>query len=539
MASVKRTKCDGVLLQPSAGGFVLDEDLNSRNLFVYGSDAMSKMVRSSVAVVGLNGVGAEAAKALILANIGAVTLVDDALVSVRDLSTHFYLADGDIGLNRAVACHRRLQELNPDVEVRVHPHAVTPALLAQQVAVIVCDGSLTERVEWNELCRKRSPPVAFVLAEARGACFRLFSDFGDEFQTMPGDKPYCCPIAKIESAAGDHATVTVSVAAGSGEPSDGDAVVLSDVQGATQSNGLPTIFHVKNCRKMQLGGECSLMQFDIDIKGLLIGACAGKGHVKRAILPVTMSFSCLSHALQQPGPLNARAWRPYDVPGGRSEQLHVAFAALNTYMERSGGLRPNALDSNELAQFLDICRSVYCSFPGFADACGSMDEALMCSFARSCGGLLNPIAAIAGAFAAQEAIKRCSQKYMPVCNPQWLYYDALDVLPDAALHDNIEFEPLNCRYDDQITVLGRSMHALLGTHKVFVVGAGAIGCEILKNFAMMGVACADGGLVTVTDNDHIEKSNLSRQFLFRSHHIKQSKSKCARESVQLINPLFK
>lgn len=44
-----------------------------------------------------------------------------------------------------------------------------------------------------------------------------------------------------------------------------------------------------------------------------------------------------------------------------------------------------------------------------------------------------------------------------------------------------------------------------------------------QNFAMMGIACPDagkaGGLVTVTDDDTIEKSNLSRQFLFRNWHI--------------------
>jgi ubiquitin-activating enzyme E1 len=51
------------------------------------------------------------------------------------------------------------------------------------------------------------------------------------------------------------------------------------------------------------------------------------------------------------------------------------------------------------------------------------------------------------------------------------------------------------------------------------VGAGALGCEFLKNFAMMGIACGDSGLVTVTDDDVIEKSNLSRQFLFRNWHI--------------------
>ena len=51
------------------------------------------------------------------------------------------------------------------------------------------------------------------------------------------------------------------------------------------------------------------------------------------------------------------------------------------------------------------------------------------------------------------------------------------------------------------------------------VGAGAIGCEILKNFAMMGVGASPEGAVFVTDMDIIEKSNLNRQFLFRPWHI--------------------
>lgn len=62
-----------------------------------------------------------------------------------------------------------------------------------------------------------------------------------------------------------------------------------------------------------------------------------------------------------------------------------------------------------------------------------------------------------------------------------------------------------------------------GSLKYFVVGAGAIGCELLKNFAMMGLG-ADGGQVIVTDMDLIEKSNLNRQFLFRPHDVQRAKS---------------
>lgn len=43
-----------------------------------------------------------------------------------------------------------------------------------------------------------------------------------------------------------------------------------------------------------------------------------------------------------------------------------------------------------------------------------------------------------------------------------------------------------------------------------MVGAGALGCEYIKAFALMGIGCSDKGQVAVTDNDNIEVSNLNR-----------------------------
>lgn len=43
-----------------------------------------------------------------------------------------------------------------------------------------------------------------------------------------------------------------------------------------------------------------------------------------------------------------------------------------------------------------------------------------------------------------------------------------------------------------------------------MIGVGAIGCELLKNYAMVGLGTYSEGRITITDPDIIENSNLSR-----------------------------
>ena len=61
---------------------------------------------------------------------------------------------------------------------------------------------------------------------------------------------------------------------------------------------------------------------------------------------------------------------------------------------------------------------------------------------------------------------------------------------------------------------------------------------MLKNWALMGVGAGDGGNVHVTDMDTIEKSNLSRQFLFRTGDIGSLKAATAARAVAAMNPDF-
>nr|CAD2203596.1 unnamed protein product [Meloidogyne enterolobii] len=67
--------------------------------------------------------------------------------------------------------------------------------------------------------------------------------------------------------------------------------------------------------------------------------------------------------------------------------------------------------------------------------------------------------------------------------------------------------------------------------KVFVIGAGGIGCELLKNLVMSGFKN-----ITVIDLDTIEISNLNRQFLFRKEHVGKSKAEIASSVVKQMSP---
>ena len=94
---------------------------------------------------------------------------------------------------------------------------------------------------------------------------------------------------------------------------------------------------------------------------------------------------------------------------------------------------------------------------------------------------------------------------------------------------------IGSRYDGQIVVFGETLQEQLEKSRVFLVGAGAIGCEMLKNLALMGVGTAGDGAILVTDMDRIERSNLSRQFLFRNTDIGQSKAGTAVRAIGSMN----
>ena len=175
---------------------------------------------------------------------------------------------------------------------------------------------------------------------------------------------------------------------------------------------------------------------------------------------------------------------------------------------------------------------------------------------------------VLGAMAAQEILKAVTHMYIPI--NQFFVFQALDALEErnTPQNDNIikttnkilsktSKNPIKINkktsrlpFENNIPYNNDIMNELKSM-KIFIVGAGAIGCELLKNFALLGVGIGrnhtktmtingnkhentvqrrdksiqrdglwstdqlqDGGII-ITDMDCIERSNLNRQLLFR------------------------
>ncbi|KAH9673125.1 ubiquitin-activating enzyme E1 1 [Citrus sinensis] len=493
----------------------IDEDLHSRQLAVYGRETMRRLFASNILISGMQGLGAEIAKNLILAGVKSVTLHDEGVVELWDLSSNFIFSEDDVGKNRALASIQKLQELNNAVAISALTTELTKETLSDFQAVVFTDISLEKAVEFDDYCHNHQPPIAFIKSEVRGLFGNIFCDFGPEFTVfdVDGEEPHTGIIASISN---DNPPLISCVDDERIEFQDGDLVVFSEVHGMTELNdGKPR--KVKNARPYS---------FSIDEDTTNYSAYEKGGIVTQVKQPKIINFKPLREALKDPGDFLLSDFSKFDRP----PVLHLAFQALDKSIQELGRF-PVAGSEEDAQKIISLFTNIN---DNLADGrVEEIDHKLLRHFAFGARAVLNPMAAMFGGIVGQEVVKACSGKFHPLL--QFFYFDSVESLPSEPL-DPRDLQPLNSRYDAQISVFGSKLQKKLEEAKVFVVGSGALGCEFLKNLALMGVSCGNQGKLTITDDDVIEKSNLSRQFLFRDWNIGQAKSSVAASAAALINP---
>ncbi|KAD3067633.1 hypothetical protein E3N88_35513 [Mikania micrantha] len=495
----------------------IDEDLHSRQLAVYGRETMRRLFASNILVSGMQGLGAEIAKNLILAGVKSVTLHDEGTVELWDLSSNFIFTEDDLGKNRAIASLNKMQELNNAVVISTLTTALTTEQLSKFQAVVFSDITLEKAIEFDDFCHKHEPPIAFIKTEVRGLFGSVFCDFGPKFTVLDvdGKDPHTGIIASISN---DNPPLITCVDDERLEFQDGDLVVFSEIHGMTELNdGKPR--KVINAKPFSFSIEEDTTHYGEYTKG---------GIVTQLKQPKVLKFKPLEEAIKDPGEFLLSDFSKFDRP----PLLHLLFQALDKFVSEMGRY-PVAGSEEDAQNLLSLVINMNNELKdGKID---QLDEKIVRNFAFGARAVLNPMAAMFGGIVGQEVVKACSGKFHPLL--QFFYFDSLESLPVEPLDPN-DLKPLNSRYDAQISVFGAKLQKQLEEARVFVVGAGALGCEFLKNLALMGVSCGNGGKLTITDDDVIEKSNLSRQFLFRDWNIGQAKSTVAATAATLINPNF-
>ncbi|KAJ3990279.1 ubiquitin activating enzyme [Lentinula detonsa] len=484
----------------------IDEGLYSRQLYVLGHEAMKRMAASNVLIIGMQGLGVEIAKDIVLAGVKSVTVYDPEPVKIEDLSSQFFLREEDVGKPRAEVTVPRLAELNAYVPVRnlggQAGQEITADLVKGFQVVVLCNAPYRKQLEINDWTHQNDVP--FIATETRGLFGSVFNDFGRKFTCVDptGEQPLSGMIVSIDKDQEGLVTCLDETRHGL---EDGDFVTFSEVQGMTELNGCePRKISVKGPYTFTIGDTAGLGDY---IRG---------GIFTQVKMPKILEFKSLRESLQNPE-FFITDFAKFDRPS----TLHAGFQALSEFHAQHKRF-PKPRNAQDADAVVAIAKK--------ADA--DADEKILTQLAYQAIGDLSPVIAVIGAFVAQEVLKACSAKFHPM--QQHMYFDSLESLPDV-LPSEAECQPTGSRYDGQVAVFGRTFHNKIANHRQFLVGSGAIGCEMLKNWSMMGLATGPKGAIQVTDLDTIEKSNLNRQFLFRAKDLGRFKAEVAAAVVSDMN----
>jgi ubiquitin-activating enzyme E1 len=280
------------------------------------------------------------------------------------------------------------------------------------------------------------------------------------------------------------------------------------------------------------------------------------GLAKQLKTPITMSFKTFEDC-QKSGevPVDGNMLAADFLKLSHHQILHIAFETLDIFQKKHSRM-PKPWNAEDTKEFLKLAaEGPELRIKDYKPADDKKYTEIIQKFCFTCDGGFASLAAFMGGYVSQEIVKAITNKFMPT--KQYFYTDCYEVIPDLAADQDLEtalktidYKEETNRYNGLNICIGKKLFNDLSHAKLFMVGAGAIGCELLKNYAMLGVGTggsevdkitnkSTGGLITLTDPDVIETSNLNRQFLFREKHLRKPKSQTAAAAAIQMNKYLK
>ncbi|KAG5466345.1 hypothetical protein LSCM4_01493 [Leishmania orientalis] len=545
-------------------------DKQSRTIGTYGLETMTKLISFKVIIVGCGGVGIEIAKNLALAGIHTIRLYDPRRPTLQDMGVNFAVTTQSMASGKTMAelSAADIADLNPNTRVRVLTD-LTEAAVADNVALIFTaaapDLSLQTLNKWNAFCHTHAPKISFLLALQMGTMGSVFADHGPSFVVKDADgrpmlQKLITEVVTLRDKTGEMYTrIRYETPEGQapGALRDYTQIKLSEVQGLVKADGTSVNGQVYDGVVCPSDPRDTVRVYPaFEAQGYSPYQTGGFLHELKETK--TIAFRPLKEALPAPG-----AFVPVSPMMDNSEESlsHLTLHALLRYADTHAGQLPELHNAVQAAEVVELAKEVLdenrampvppeqratddsgnAEFPSKLPpppppapmVLESVDEKAVLTEALLARAELQPLASFVGAVVAQEIVK-ITGKYSPI--HQWFHLSCAAVQPESANYSSDEYRPVNSRYDHIISIFGKGFQQQLANLRLFMIGCGALGCENIKNFALCGIACGTGGSLVVTDNDRIEVSNLSRQFLFREENVGQSKSAAAAARMRQMNP---
>jgi len=126
--------------------------IHTRSCTILGNEAMQKLNQSRVIIFGVGGVGSWCAESLVRTGLTHLTIVDSDTVCVTNCNRQLMAVSSTIGQSKVEAMKRRLNDINPDVQItalstRYTPESAEQFHLEEYDVVIDCIDSLPDKAD--------------------------------------------------------------------------------------------------------------------------------------------------------------------------------------------------------------------------------------------------------------------------------------------------------------------------------------------------------------------------------------------------------
>ncbi len=170
------------------------EEIFARTIMAYGREGFEKLKGSYVAVVGLGGVGAAAAEALVRGGVGRLRVIDCDVVKPTDINRQLLALASTVGRQKVDVAAERFLQINPSLRIEAlnaffHRETARNLVTPEVDFVVDAIDSLNPKVELIRYCTMENLSII----SAMGAAGRR-----DPAQVAIArlDKTVNCPLAR-------------------------------------------------------------------------------------------------------------------------------------------------------------------------------------------------------------------------------------------------------------------------------------------------------------------------------------------------------